>query len=90
MSWRDDPPTAKQLWLLKRLGCSAIPRTKGEACDWIAARVPPPTKPDPEEVVDKAAERAKRSLATGEGHYQEIDGVLIPPRTPLSTSTGRL
>jgi hypothetical protein len=37
--------------------------------------------PDPAEIVDKAAERAMKRLANGEGHYQEIDGVLIPPRT---------
>ena len=90
MNWKTDPPTAKQLWLLKRLGCSAVPRTKGEACDLIAARVPPVPKPNAAEIVDKAAERAKQSLANEHGHYQEIDGVLIPPGAPLSTSTGPL
>jgi hypothetical protein len=79
MNWRDDPPTEKQLRFLRQLGCPTIPRSKGEACDLIAARVPPATKPDPAEIVDKACERAMRSLAN-ENHYQEIGGVLIPPR----------
>ena len=90
MTWRNDPPTDKQLRFLKQLGCTAVPRSKGEAADWIAARVPRPNSPDPAEIIDKAADRAKRSLASGEGHYRDVGGVLIPPRTPLSTSTGRL
>jgi hypothetical protein len=90
MTWRLDPPTEKQLRFLRHLGCPITPRSKGEACDLIAARVPKPRKPDPAEIIDKACERAMRRLANGEGHYQEMDGVLIPPRAPLSTSTGRL
>lgn len=90
MNWKTHPPTGKQLRFLKQLGCSATPKSKGEAYDLIAARVPKPRKPDPAEVVDKACERAMRQLADGEGHYQEIDGVLTPPRAPLSTSAGRL
>jgi len=89
MDWRDDPPTQKQLWFLKQLGYTAIPRSKGEACDLIAARAPRPTKSDPAEIIDKACERAMRRLANGEG-YEEIDDVLIPPQARLPTSTGRL
>jgi hypothetical protein len=90
MTWKTDPPTEKQIRFLKQLGCPIAHRSKGEAFDLIVARVPRPTTPDPAEIIDKAAERAMTSLANGEGHYQEVDGVLIPPRAPLSTTAGRL
>jgi hypothetical protein len=66
LNWRQDPPTQKQIWLLKQLGSTATPRSKGEACDLIAARVPRPTTPDPAESIDKAAERVMKSLRAEE------------------------
>jgi hypothetical protein len=63
LTWRSDPPTEKQLWYLRSLDCSAVPRSKGEAADWIYARVPKPKALDPAEIVDMAAERAMRDLA---------------------------
>jgi hypothetical protein len=85
MNWKTDPPTVKQLRFLKRLGCSAVPRTKGEACDLIAARAPRPRTPDPVEIVDQAAERVKQQLrAEGDRCNQRILCGVITWRRGLS------
>jgi hypothetical protein len=56
--------------------------------DWIAARVPRPTTPDPAEIIDKAAERAMRSLEN-ESYYREVGGVLLPPEPAISVHKPR-
>jgi hypothetical protein len=33
---KEEPPTSKQLWFLRRIGCYEIPKTKGEATRLIA------------------------------------------------------